>query len=284
MPSPCPSRTALRVALQRAAHQVLDQPPVFVDPLALDLLGLTPTAGDQAYPGWLDDTPIARVFRASMAARSRFAEDCFAAARQRGVRQFVLLGAGLDTFAARLGPQATDLQVFEVDHPAMQAWKRQRLQEAGLPMPPGHRFVAVDFERHSLGEGLLAAGFVRTQPAWFSWLGVTMYLSAPALNATWSLVAGLPAGSGILFDYMLPPELHPPRAAAFFQGLAQRVAAAGEPFCSFFKPSELRAHLLALGFTRVEDLSPMAMDARYFHGRTDGLRVGSLTHVAAAEV
>lgn len=282
LPHP-PSATALRVALRRAAHQVLDEPRVFDDPLALPILGLERETAAAPEHGWLDDTPMARVLRASLAARSRFAEDLLHQACQQGVRQYVILGAGLDTFAYRSGP-SDGLQVFEVDHPTMQAWKRQHLETMGIVIPAHCTFAPVDFERQTLAEGLQSAGFASSRPAFFSWLGVTMYLTADAVNATLAFVASLPAGSGIVFDYLTTPALLSPPALRAFTDLARRVAAIGEPFQTFFDPEVLAQSLAAFGFREIADTTPTAMDARYFHDRSDGLRAGKLSHVMTAWV
>jgi methyltransferase (TIGR00027 family) len=154
-----PSRTAERVALRRAAHQVLDHPKVFDDPLAVAIAGVS------EFP---HETLFARLLRAFMAVRSRYAEDQLTSAIARGVRQYVVLGAGLDTYAYRAAPE---VRVFEVDHPATQAWKRSRLEDAGIAIPDSMRFVPVDFERQNLADELAQAGFNMDQPAFFSWLG-----------------------------------------------------------------------------------------------------------------
>ena len=280
----CPSTTALRVAARRAAHQVFDVPKIFDDPLALPILGLDKGSTAGHGQGWLDDSPLSRVLRASLAARSRSAEDALRHAREHGVNQYVILGAGLDTFAYRTPSPGDGLLVFEVDHPAMQAWKRRRLQAAAIAIPPHCTFAPVDFETQTLADGLRQAGFRTDKPAFFSWLGVTMYLTAGAIEATLRFIAALPAGSGIVFDYLIAPALLSPEARRAFDGLAGRVAAAGEPFRTFFDPAALADHLRDLGFGRVEDIAPEAMDARYFQGRTDGLRAGKLAHVMMARV
>jgi len=280
----CPSETALRVAIRRAAHQVLDDPKVFDDPLALRILGAGNSPAQPTDPKGLDETPISRVLRASLAARSRYAEDELHAAVRRGVRQYVVLGAGLDTFACR-NPYPEDvLHVFEVDHPATQAWKRARLEETGIPIPRSLTFSPVDFEKEALGDGLRQAGFDPGECAFFSWLGVTPYLAHGAVIATLRFVASMPAGSGIVFDYMILPSLLDPAARLAFDRLAQRVAVAGEPFRTFFDPSSLAVSLRKMGFGRIEDIEPAGMNARYFRGRKDKLRVGNLANVMNARV
>ena len=280
----CSSRTALRVAMHRAAHQILDDPKIFDDPLALSVLGLENASAQDPNQTWLKETPLSRVLRASLAARSRYAEDRLHAAIKQGVDQYVILGAGLDTFAYR-NPYPRDvLHVFEVDHPATQDWKRKRLKETGIQIPKSLTFSSVDFETQSLGDGLQRAGFNTGKRTFFSWLGVTMYLMSDAINATLRFVSSMPAGSGIVFDYMIPPSLLNPTERMAFDGLAHRVALAGEPFQTFFDPSSLMIALRDMGFGQVEDIEPGEMAAIYCRGRTDKPRVGKLAHMINASV
>lgn len=274
----------MRVAARRAAHQVLDDPRIFDDPLALRILGLDQRTVSDHDQGWLDDAPLSRVLRASLAARSRHAEDTLLQAHERGVGQYVILGAGLDTFAYRNPLPGDGLRVFEVDHPAMQEWKRQRLHEMGIAIPPQCTFAPVDFEAQTLADGLRQAKFDAGQPALFSWLGVTMYLTAGAIEATLRFVASLSVGSGIVFDYMISPVLLSPKARQAFDGLSHRVASAGEPFQTSFDPSALAGSLRDLGFGWIEDMTPEQIEARYFQGRADGLRAGKLAHLMTAWV
>jgi methyltransferase (TIGR00027 family) len=258
-----PSRTAERVALRRAAHQILDHPKVFDDPLAVAIAGVS------EFP---HETLFARLMRAFMAVRSRYAEDQLASAIARGVRQYVVLGAGLDTYAYRASPS---VRVFEVDHPATQAWKRSRLEEAGIAIPDSMTFVAVDFERQNLADELARAGFNMDQPAFFSWLGVIMYLTLEAATQTLRFIAARPSGSGVTFDY----------ATGTWEPLARRVARAGEPFRLFFDPVELSKLLRSVGFREIEDLNPEQINARYFRDRADGLQVaGDRGHLITAWV
>ena len=255
------SGTAERVAMRRAAHQLYDQPLIFEDPLAVRILSEDAAARvrDSAEE---EQTPWARGFRLYMATRSRIAEEELARAVERGVRQFVVLGAGLDTFAYR-NPFA-ELRVFEVDHPDTQAWKRERLRHAGIAIPDSMRFAPVDFERDTLQHGLEAVGFRTDAPAFFSWLGVVPYLTRVAAVATLTFVAGLPRGSGVVFDYSIPREMMSDAERRAFDLLAERVARAGEPFRLFFDPAQLEVDLRALGFTEVEDESAGAIRARWF--------------------
>jgi methyltransferase (TIGR00027 family) len=280
----CPSTTALRVAMRRAAHQIFDDPKVFHDPLALPILGEENVSALQSDPKWSEQTPFSSRLRASLAARSRYAEDELQIAVLRGIHQYVVLGSGLDTFAYRHPYSEDVLHVFEVDHPATQIWKRTLLEEAGIPIPPTLTFSPVDFETQTLEEGLRRAGFDANKCAFFSWLGVTMYLTSAAITATLAFVSSLPVGSGIVFDYMISPSLLNPTARQAFNRLAERVAMAGEPFQTFFDPSLLERSLRGMGFGQIEDLGAEEMNARYFQGRRDNLTVGSLAHVMNARV
>jgi methyltransferase (TIGR00027 family) len=258
------SRTALGVAARRAAHQLLDHPPVLDDPIAIPILG-THFQLDRDK----QQHPVARTFRAFLAARSRYAEDNLAVAIASSVRQYVLLGAGLDTFAYR-NPY-TSLRVFEVDFPATQEWKRGLLREARIAEPENLTFVPLDFEYHTLAEGLTAAGFNFTQPAFFGWLGVVPYLTLPAFRATVDLIAAMPPGSGVSFDYALSDEELSPRRRLARAALTARVAAAGEPFRLFFRSEQLENELKSAGFQRIEQLDSDDVNARYFANREDGL-------------
>jgi methyltransferase (TIGR00027 family) len=280
----CPSKTALHVAMRRAAHQILDYPKIFDDPLALRMLGLEDSSAQDQKQNWQEETPFSRVLRASLAARSRYTEDELHAAISLGVHQYVVLGAGLDTFACR-NPYPQDvLHVFEVDHPATQIWKRMLLEEAGIPIPQTLTFSPVDLETQNLEDGLQSTGFDPGKCTFFSWLGVTMYLKNSAICGTLRFVASMPVGSRIVFDYMISPSSLNPTARMIFDSLANRVAMAGEPFQTFFDPSALKATLQAMGFGQIEDIAPEVMDARYFQGRADKLRVGRLAHVISARV
>jgi methyltransferase (TIGR00027 family) len=279
------SRTAERVAMRRAAHQMYDEPPlVFADPLAVPILPEHARAELEEREETERTHPLARGMRAFMCARSRFAEDALERAVAAGVRQYVVLGAGLDTYAARsTHPQ---LRVFEVDHPATQAWKRGCLEQAGLSVSDRVSFVPVDFERELLMERLAAAGFDAGAPTFCSWLGVVPYLTREAAEGTLRALTALPAGSGVAFDYGVSRNSLSPTQRAAFDWLADRVARAGEPFRLSFEPDELRELLLACGFTGAEDIDSEAMHVRYFAGRADGLTIrggiGRLAHAWVA--
>ncbi|HZB87813.1 MAG TPA: class I SAM-dependent methyltransferase [Terracidiphilus sp.] len=262
------SRTALRVAIRRAAHQLMDQPCVLDDPIALPLLG----------PGFERDLErashtVARDFRAFMAVRSRYAEDRLAEAVAAGAAQYVVLGAGLDTFAYR-NPHP-QLRVYEVDFPATQEWKREKLAEARIAASANLTFVPLDFEHRTLAEGLADAGFDASKPAFFGWLGVVPYLTLPAFRASVETMGRLPAGSGVCFDYALAPEILTPARRVVFDALAERVARAGEPFRTFFTSQELDAELERAGFHRVEQIDTEQLNELYFRNRADGLRLSA---------
>jgi methyltransferase (TIGR00027 family) len=276
-----PSATARRVAMRRAAHQVFDDPLVFEDPFALRILGEETAA--QIRAGRQGEEAItSRALRAFMAVRSRFAEDALRRAVGRGVEQYVVLGAGLDTFAYR-NPFADRLRVFEVDYPATQAWKRDLLDRAGIAVPTSLTFVPIDFERQTLADCLANVGVRVDAPAFFSWLGVTMYLSEQTAMDVFRFVATFPAGSGITFDYAVSPSLLRPMERMVLGVFSRRVAAAGEPWTLFFDPTALVADLRKIGFVDIEDLGPQETNNRYFSGRSDGLKVGSLARLMRAE-
>ncbi len=275
------SRTARRVAIRRAAHQLLDQPRVLDDPLALRIIGSEAENALRSDPK--EDHAFSRAFRAFMAARSRYAEDELAHAVANGVTQYVVLGAGLDTFAYR-NPHP-GLRVFEVDHPATQTWKREQLTVASIPVPPSLTFVPIDFEQQTLADGLEHSGFDASAAAFFSWLGVTPYLTREACMITLSFIAKMPAGSGVVFDFAVDPALLNPGQRMALGALSERVARYGEPFQLFFDPGKLQADLKSLGFHRTEFLQGKELNARYFKDRKDGLLVrGGLGHLMGAWV
>jgi methyltransferase (TIGR00027 family) len=253
-----PSRTAIAAAAHRAAHQVLERGRVFDDPLALAILGVDPDAFRQN-PEILDAQRGIRFF---VVARAAIAESALSLGVQaRGVGQLVVLGAGLDTFAYR-NPFGERLKVFEVDHPATQAWKRRRLEEAGIQAPRNLAYAPVDFERDDLVEQLAAAGLDPNVRTFFAWLGVAPYLTPGAVSATLAQIAGHPTGAEVVFDYGEPPEQVDPDLRAHYEARAARVAAIGEPFLSYFVPEALHRQLHALGFAEIDDLDGPSMLAR----------------------
>jgi len=277
-----PSRTAYMVAMRRAAHQIFDNPKVFDDPIALAILGPGAEQRLRSEPRFLNR--LGRAVRASMAARSRYAEDQLARAIESGTRQYVILGAGLDTFAYRNPHPQPDLRVFEVDYPATQEWKREQLAAAGILAPPSLTFAPVNFEHQTLAEGLRAAGFDAARAAFFSWLGVTMYLERETAMGTFRFIASCGRGSGVTFDYIVPRETLNWTGQLILRAMERRVARAGEPFRTFFAPEELRDELGRMGFRAIEDLGGAELNERYFKNRADGLRVpGVLGRFMTAE-
>jgi len=253
-----PSRTALAAAAHRAAHQLLDAGAIFPDPLAVRVLGQDPAEIARA----AEARPARRGMRWFIAARSKFAEAKLAeAVAERSVGQLVVLGAGLDTFAYR-NPFPDQLKVFEVDHPATQAWKRRRLAESGIAIPPSLTFAPVNFEIDTLTDGLARAGFDPARRTFFTWLGVVPYLTAAAIRSTLAAVAGVAGGAEVAFDYSDPPGTLSPEMARHQKIRAKRVAALGEPFLSYFEPADLHATLTRLGFGEIDDLNPRDIVSR----------------------
>jgi methyltransferase (TIGR00027 family) len=257
-----PSRTAFAAAGHRAAHQILEGGAIFADPLAMRILG----EDAEALVGDAEEHPSRRLMRMFIAVRTRFAEDALVAAVGRGVRQLVVLGAGLDTYAYR-SPFGDALRIFEVDCPATQEWKRERLLAAGIAVPGWLTFAPVDFERETLGTGLAAAGFDPAMQTFFTWLGVVPYLSEEAVWSTLGFVAGFGGGAHVVFDYSDPPETLSAEARAFHDVRAARVEAEGEAWVTYFEADSLRAKLAGIGFSDVEDLGRSEIAARYFPRR-----------------
>jgi methyltransferase (TIGR00027 family) len=266
-----PKPSALIVATQRAAHQLIDRPLVLDDPIALPILG---AADAQALRSDLDkfSHPMSLGLRSTVVVRSRLADDIRAEHAERGIDQYVVLGAGLDTSAYR-HPDAPG-RIFEVDLPSTQQWKRARLEEAGIAVPASLNFVPVDFERVGLAEGLTAAGFDRHAPAVFSWLGVTMYLDEPAVIDTLRFIAGCAKGTAVLFEHAVPLASLPPMMRIVIEQMMARFAERGEPWKSFFDPETLATTLSTLGFGSCRSWTPDELNERYLANRTDGLRLG----------
>ena len=275
-----PSRTAERMALERAAHQVIDNPLVLIDPLAIRMVAPGQVALLRGRPRRGIESLITKPMRATVVVRSRIAEDEMADAAARGVTQYVLLGAGLDTFGYR-NPHP-GLRVFEVDQPSTQQLKQERLAAAGVSIPERVTFVPCDFTRQGLPAVLDGAGFDRTRPAVFAWLGVVMYLERKDVLDTLRFVASLPAGTVLIFDYALPPAAVPWLIRLFYRTLLRRLAAQGEPWISFFEPDQLRADLGAAGFTTIDDLDADTINRLYLDHRTDGLRVNMASRIVKA--
>ncbi|HEY7958086.1 MAG TPA: class I SAM-dependent methyltransferase [Polyangia bacterium] len=264
-----PESTAVRVALWRALHVQSDPPPhVFEDEIGLEL-----AAPDEGWRSRPDMSAFTQPFRASILARARFIEDLVTDEAAGGVGQYVLLGAGLDTFAQRRPELASRLLVFEVDRPGPQEWKRRRLVELGFGVPPFLRFVPVDFEAgDAWWERLVAAGFDAKRPAVVASTGVSMYLSRDAIAATLRQLSALAPGSTFAMSFMLPIELADPAVRPGIEQAAKGARSSGTPFISFFTPTEMLAFARENGFQNVQHVSAAALADRYFAGRTDGLR------------
>ena len=255
-----PSRTAMGAAAHRAVHQLVDGGRVLRDPLAIAILGQSPEELRERAAS----RPGDRRLRFFVAARSELAEAYLAEAiEKRSVTQLVVLGAGLDTFACR-SPFGRALTVHEVDHPATQAWKLGRLDEAGIAVPAWVRFAAVDFERTGLAEGLTATGFDPRQRSFFMWLGTVPYLTRAAIDATLRTIGAFPGGSELVFDYAEQGAANPTSRA-----LARRVAAIGEPILTRFAPARLVQDLHAAGFAHCDDHDIERLVERH-RGHIDG--------------
>ena len=266
---PAPDNTAVRTALWRALHVEVDAPPHVFE----DKVGLRLAAPDDGWRNRPDMSPFTRSFRASIVARARFVEDLVSEQTARGVGQYVILGAGLDTFAQRRPELASRLLVFEIDRPGPQAWKRQRLIDLGFGIPSFLRFVPVDFEAgDAWWERLAVAGFDSGRPAVVASTGVSMYLTRDAITATLRNVAALAPGSTLVMSFMLPIELVDPEARPGVERAVEGARASGTPFISFFTPTEMLALARDAGFKDEQHVSAAMLAQRYFADRTDGLR------------
>jgi len=264
-----PDSTAIRTALWRALHLEVDAPPhVLDDRIGLQIAGVgadwrqRPDMNEYATPG----------VRASIVARARYIEDLVTEQAGHGVGQYVLLGAGLDTFAQRRPEIASTITVFEVDQPGPQAWKRQRLVELGFGVPDSLRLVPVDFETTSWWDGLLANGFDADKPAVVASLGVSMYLTREATSATLSQSAALAPGSTFAMTFMQPLELVDPDEQEMHRATNAAARASGTPFISYYAPDEILAMARDAGFTSARHVSAADYTQRYFADRTDGLK------------
>lgn len=261
-----PSMTARGVAILRAAHQLIDGvPPILDDQPIVRMFGPEGEAHIHAEIERYQSGP-ARALRSHVLLRSRFAEDCLCDAVARGVRQYLLLGAGFDTFAYRQPEWAREIRIVEIDQPASQAAKRAMLAKAGIDMPSNVAFADVDFERETLADGLRRCGVPFDRPTFFSWLGVTMYLTRDAIDATLATAASFPAGSEIALTFAQPPADGEGTSA-----LADRAAEVGEPWISYFTREDIEAVLRGHGFREVEFLAREEAMRRYYAGRRDGL-------------
>ena len=272
-----PSRTALVPALQRAAHQVLDHGSILDDPFAMRILG----EDEKAVLQFANQHPLASIGRLFAAARSRIAEDALSGAVERGFRQIVILGAGLDTFALRSPHGAREIRIYEADHPATQAWKRQRVAEAQLAFPPWLILVPVDFERGNLAKALLAAGFHENSPAFFSWLGVVPYLTEDAIGSTLDYIASI-QNSEVVFDYLEPTQAFSEEMRELVTQRAEQLEKSDERWASRFEPAEIAAILRSHGFSYIEDIDFQEIRSRFGHA-VQGLAPGQAgLHVVRA--
>ncbi len=267
-----PDNTAVRVALWRALHVEVDAPPHVIE----DVVGLKLAAPASDWRSRPDMNPeFTSRFRAGIVARARFVEDLVAEQAERGVRQYVVLGAGLDTFAQRRPELASRLGVFEIDQPSTQAWKRRRLVELGFGVPEWLHLVPVDFEAGaSWRERLEASGFDASAPAVIACTGVSMYLTKDAVAATLSDAAAFAPGSTLAMTYLLPADLGAPEERAGRDASERGARASGTPFKSFFTPEEMLALARDAGFADARTVPAASLAERYFAGRTDDLRPG----------
>jgi methyltransferase (TIGR00027 family) len=273
-----PSRTALMVARQRAAHQLLDHGSILYDPFATAIL----REDEGEVLRFANKHPLASIGRLFTAARSRIAEDALSTAVERGVRQIVILGAGLDTFALRNPHGTRQIRIYEVDHPATQAWKRQSLTEAQITVPPWLTFVPVDFEQDEVGDELVAAGFQPNSPAFFIWLGVVPYLTEEAIGRTLDYISSV-QGSEVVFDYMEPPEAFSEELRQMEKARAEQLEKLGERSDSRFEAAGIAALLRSHGLYAIEDIHFQEIVSRF--GRAvKGLAPGNLgVHVVHAK-
>ena len=273
-----PSFTALTAAAARAAHLIVDREPViFADTMAEAVLGdrAAELIGFHRQHG---THPVLAAARAQVTCRSRYAEDSLAAAARRGVGQYVILGAGLDTFASR-SPLAGQVRVFEIDHPATQEYKRRLMPAVG-----NVALIPVDFRRDSLREGLDRAGFDFAAPALAAWLGVTVYLESSAIEQTLAVLGGFVPGSEIVVDYMLPAGLRDAPGEDYATQVGQAAAERGEPWISLFSPGDMAALLAQYGFGPVRDIRQQDMIPAAAWQRHDALRPAELSRIARARV
>jgi methyltransferase (TIGR00027 family) len=281
MDSGQPSATAMAVAVSRDSHRAYDQPPwIFDDPYALSLVG----------PAWRDirssnerslGEPVQRQNRSSIVARSRYSEDRLLAG---GYRQYVILGAGLDSFAWRRPDLVSEMRVVEIDHPATQTWKRARADDLGLPILDGHTFVPVDFETETLELGLYRARLDQSQPIFFSWLGVIVYLTTQAIEATLRTVAACAPGSEVVLSYDASEPFLDETAREMVDAESRLVVTVGEPYTLTFSPAEVEALVERCGLEVTEHPTPDDLFNRYFSDRSDGLRPSAAERLIAARV
>ena len=267
-----PDNTAVRTALWRALHVHIDAKPYILE----DEIGLKLIAPDDGWQQRPDMHPeYTKRLRASMVARSRFIEDLIIDQSKLGVSQYVILGAGLDTFAQRRADIASKIQLYEIDQPDTQIWKQQRLNELGFGIPVGLHFVSVNFETSSWWEQLLQAGFDINKPVVVACTGVSLYLTKEAITSMLQQIAGLASGSTLAMTFYLPMELIDEEDIALQQISEKGARASGTPFISFFSPEEMLKLARETGFKKVANISRNDLIKSYFVGRTDNLSPAS---------
>ena len=273
-----PSRTALMIARQRAAHQVLDHGSILYDPFAMKIL----REDENDVLQFANQHPSASIGRLFTTARSRIAEDALSRSVERGLQQIVILGAGLDTFALRNPHGVRQIRIYEVDHPATQAWKLERLADAQIAVPPWLILVPVDFERDDVGEKLVAAGFQQNSPAFFTWLGVVPYLTQDAIDRTLDYMSSI-QNSEVVFDYMEPPQAFSEELRQLEKARAEQLEKIGERSDSRFEPAGIASILRSHGFCAIEDINFQEIVSRFGHA-VQGLAPGhAAVHVVHAK-
>ena len=273
-----PSRTALMIARQRAAHQVLDHGSILYDPFAMKIL----REDENDVLQFANKHPSASIGRLFTTARSRIAEDALSRSVERGLQQIVILGAGLDTFALRNPDGVRQIRIYEVDHPATQAWKLERLADAQIAVPPWLILVPVDFERDDVGEKLVAAGFQQNSPAFFTWLGVVPYLTQDAIDRTLDYMSSI-QNSEVVFDYVEPPEAFSEELRQLEKARAEQLEKIGERSDSRFEPAGIASILRSHGFCAIEDINFQEIVSRFGHA-VQGLAPGhAAVHVVHAK-
>jgi methyltransferase (TIGR00027 family) len=276
------STTMMGTAILRAMHQVVDaEPKILDDPLAVGLVEGS-SREEILAPGPHSEFP--KWFRTIFVLRSRYTEDSLAEAVAGGISQYVLLGAGMDTFAYRQPSWAANLRIFEVDHPESQKVKREHLAKRGISIPANVEFVPIDFEETSLAEGLAASSLDNRSSAFFSWLGVTQYLTNEAIDSTLRFILSMPRGSQLVMEYIIPPNSWTTDEADFMSRVLKLVVESGEPWLTYFTPDQISDHLLKLGFRRISHLTPENAATRYFQNRQDGLTPPDYVRLLRADV
>ncbi len=284
MESGKPSYMADRTAYLRAAHQVLDDDPkILADPLAVGLMGSNAESDIKGDIEFLQG-PILRRARTFMVVRARYTEDCLQQAIKSGIEQFVILGAGLDTFAYRSAESIKNLRIFEVDHPDTQRWKLQKLKAAQIGVPAHLRHISVDFEHQSLADKLAAGGFDVAAPTFFSWLGVSYYLERDAVFSMFAFIANMTPPSQIVFDYLLDENLLDEESRESTSSARQQTDTHGEPIRTRFDPRDLESEIQRSGFGTISRLTPEKATELYLAGRTDGLSLDAALQLMSATV